>query len=97
MSYYIYDSNGYVGDLASNKGLNDLVDFIEKYPDVEELNSLFTNGSVLKTERLLEEIKRIGVPKNSDVRETLNNLKFMIGKSSDVIIITQEGLSLIHI
>jgi ribonuclease D len=91
MGFYIYDSNGYVGDLASNKGLDDLSVFIRKYSDGDELNSLFENGHVLKTEHLLEEIKRIGIPKDPDIRDTLKNLKTLIKKSSDVVIITQEA------
>lgn len=90
MGYYIYDSNGYVGDLASNKGLSDLAKFIEKCPDMEELNSLFTDGNILKTDHLLEELKLLGTPKDTDIRGTLNNLKTLIEKSSDIVIITQE-------
>jgi hypothetical protein len=90
MSFYIYDSNGYVGDLASNKGLNDLAEYIEKHPDADELGKLIKEGYVLKTEQLMEELKLLSAPKDSDIQDSLNNLKTLIEKSSDVIIITNE-------
>ena len=87
MGFYIYDSNGYVGDLASNKGLVDLSVFIRKYSDGDELNSLFENGHVLKTEHLLEEIKRIGIPKEVAICVSFllnENNSYMTGATIDV-------------
>jgi hypothetical protein len=91
MSFCIYDSNGYVGDLASNRGLDGLAMYIEKHPDADELGKLFKEGFILKTEHLLEEIKMIGAPKYPDIRATLNNLKTLIEKSTEIIIITCEA------
>ena len=91
MSFCIYDVNGYVGDLATNTGVYDLAVYLEKHPDMDDLGRLFKEGFALKTESLMEEIKLVGVPKDSDVRTTLNNLKTLIEKSTDVIIITCEA------
>lgn len=91
MSFCIYDSLGYVGDLATNKGLYDLSEYMAQHPDTDDLEKLFKEGTILKTEHLLEEIKMLGSPKDPDIRATLNNLKTLIEKSTDVIIITCEA------
>jgi hypothetical protein len=91
MSFYIYDSKGYVGDLASNKGLNDLAIYIRKHPDTEELEKLFEEGSILKTDHLMKELSWLGTPKNQDIADTLSNLISLIEKAEDVIIITQNA------
>ena len=45
MSYYLYDSNGYVGDLASNSGLKALRKFV--LPNGGKcLKEFFDNGSL---------------------------------------------------
>lgn len=90
MSFYIYDINGYVGDLASNKGLDDLAIYIKKHPDMDDLERLMKDGTILKTDALMEELKSAGVPKDPDIRDTFNNLKTLIEKAADVIIITMN-------
>jgi len=91
MSFYLYDSNGYIGDVASNRGLDDLAIYIRQHPDTEELEKLFDDGSVLKTDHLLEELELLGTPKNQDIADTLSNLQVLIEKAEDVIIITQNA------
>lgn len=90
MSYYLYDSKGYVGDVASNKGMDDLAKYLTKHPDADDLEKLVKEGTVLKTDHLIEEINLLGSPKDPDIKDTLDNLKVLINKASDVIIITQE-------
>lgn len=90
MSYYMYDSLGYVGDVASNKGMDDLVKYLTKHPDVDDLEKLVKEGTILKTDHLVEEINLLGIPKDQDIKDTLDNLKVLINKAKDVIIITQE-------
>ncbi|MDD5053429.1 MAG: hypothetical protein PHO27_11910 [Sulfuricurvum sp.] len=91
MSFYLYDSNGYVGDVASNKGLSDLAAYIRKHPDTEELEKLFEEGTILKTDHLMEELQLLGTPRNRSVAETLSNLIDLITEAEDVLIITQNA------
>ena len=87
MSYMIYDVNGYVGDLASNKGYSDLVQFITVL-DNEVLGELINNGCADITELLVEQVKNIPATKFFDINDTVENLKTLIDKCEDVIIIT---------
>ena len=91
MGYCVYDVDGYVGDLASNKGLSDLAEYIKKHPDLDELETLFEKGSILKNDDLLKELDLVGIPKDEDIAETLSNLKELAKKASHIVILTQEA------
>lgn len=77
MSYAVYDEKGYVGDLCSNNGLNELKTAAKD----TVLAPLFENGSMELDEQVKKDIALIDVP-------VLDNLKELISKSETVAIIT---------
>ena len=77
MSYAVYDEKGYVGDLCSNNGLNELKTAAKD----TVLAPLFENGSMELDEQVKKDIALIDVP-------VLDNLKELITKSETVAIIT---------
>jgi hypothetical protein len=85
MSYYIYDVNGYVGDLASNKGLNDLWTFLEGKG--KKIDILIKDGTVDVSDELIKELAKLSVTKPS-VASTLDNLRTLVKKCQDIVIVT---------
>lgn len=88
MSYYIYDTNGYVGDLASGGGLSDLKKYIQSIETTDIVNKLIDNGYVPKTDELLSDLNKITKPKDSDILDTLNNLISLSRRCDEIVIIT---------
>jgi hypothetical protein len=82
MGYYLYDVNGYVGNLATNTGLEELATFIEG-TDKSSVKELFRTGSVDASDMLYKEVNEL--PTGSKV---IDNFKLLVGKCKDVIIIT---------
>lgn len=82
MGYYLYDVNGYVGNLATNTGLEELATFIEG-TDKSSVKELFRTGSVDTSDMLYKEVNEL--PTGSKV---VDNFKLLVGKCKDVIIIT---------
>lgn len=78
MSYQIYDEKGYVGDLCSNNGLNELIAAAKNSP---ALSPLFKDGSIELDDAVKKSISEIDVP-------ALDNLKELIAKCGEVAIIT---------
>ena len=78
MSYFIYDSNGYVGDLCSNNGLNELKQSVGK-----KLPDLFGDGYVEITDKFKSLLDKID---SSD--KTVKNLISLAKKCKDIVIIT---------
>jgi hypothetical protein len=87
MGYYLYDGNGYVGDLASNQGMNDLAAFIDQYAG-EWLQHFIVEGWVPISADLIADAAALPVPDDPAVQETVNNLKEMLGRCVDVAIIS---------
>ena len=77
MSYAIYDEKGYVGDLCSNNGLNELVKASKGTP----VAALFEDGVIELDDDIKKEIAGIKEP-------ALDNLKELIAKSKDVAVLT---------
>ena len=77
MSYYLYDVNGYVGNLASNNGLVELKEVIPEGP----LTDLFDSGFVEITPEVIESVKNLpeGIP---------DNFKKLALECEEIIIIT---------
>jgi hypothetical protein len=70
MSYAIYDDKGYVGDLCSNNGLNELTKASKGTP----VAPLFEDGVIELDDDVKKEIAGIKEP-------ALDNLKELISKS----------------
>lgn len=87
MSWYIYDSDGYVGDLATNKGLVDLSNHIQKAGD-EKLKALFNDGHSRTGTVLDDSIENIPDSPIESINKTLHNFKELIKKCSDIVVIT---------
>jgi hypothetical protein len=87
MGYYLYDGDGYVGDLASNQGMDDLAAYIEQQAG-EHLQHFVEEGWVPISGELIAEIAAVPVPDDPDLRGMLVNLKIMLGQCKDVAIIS---------
>jgi hypothetical protein len=85
MSYCIYDVNGYVGDLASNKGLDDLWTFLEGKG--KQIDLLIKDGTVNVSKELLKELAKLSATEAS-IAITLDNLRTLVKKCQDVVIVT---------
>jgi len=86
MSYQLYDANGYVADLATGKGLNELLVFLrqQKSPAIKELA---TELSVPATPEALKAIEELPEPNQATLASTLRGLKANAKKCDEVIII----------
>jgi len=77
MSYAIYDEKGFVGDLCSNNGLNELTKAAAGTPAAP----LFEDGVLELDDDLKKQIAGIKVP-------ALETLKQLIAKSEEVAVLT---------
>ena len=82
MSYYLYDEDGYVGDLASIEGYGELTDTIQKgnYP---QLKSLVQKGMTLAPGKVHQELKALlisGRLSDKSVRDTVFNMQKLMAK-----------------
>lgn len=89
MSYSIYDSRGYVGDLATVEGLKELRTFLASQgQEASQLKILLNNGHVRTSVKLLEEFGNLPEPGSADVKKTLFNLEDLVAQCEDIVIIT---------
>ena len=87
MGYYLYDGEGYVGDLASNQGMDDFAAYIDQYAG-EYLKQLVEDGYVPISEELIAEVAAIPEPDDPALRATWENFVVMLDRCSDVAIIS---------
>ena len=90
MAYQLYDENGYVDDLATTKGLNDLLAYL-KSTDTPGLNQLIQEGWDLIPEAILEEMEDLEPPAG-EVKDTLDQLKKNLKKCVGIVIFS-DGLN----
>ena len=90
MSYYLYDINGYVGDLASAHGLKLMADFALAESDSKTVKRFFIEGQAPNTPGLIDGIKALSAG-DQGIQITLDNLVVLLGKSKEMAIIT-DGL-----
>ena len=90
MTYYVYDSKGYIGDLASGKGLSDLRIFSLQASKDPEVKAFFNKGISKSPLKLQSEFKALN-SSNASINETIQNLIEMLGKCKDVAIISNGG------
>ena len=91
MGMQVFDVNGYKGDLATTTGMEVLSRYIKgfkKYPCIEEFLEL---GSHLITEDLLKEMKRLPKPKQSSVKEIVENMVNLVF-DCELIAIISDGV-----
>lgn len=83
MGFYVYDANGYVGDAGTNTGWVSLCDYLVKSDNPVARNLAEFGWSEVG------DIDDINPPSYSEtVAATLANLKVMVKKCSDVVIIS---------
>jgi hypothetical protein len=86
MSYVVCDISGYVGDLASNGGLDDLW----KYLSGRGVDDLIDDGTVDLSEDFLTRLKAIPDPPDEDVRSTLENLRRLVEECEHILIVSDS-------
>ena len=86
MTWYLFDSNGYVGDLATIKGLADLRTFILRTSKNHYVKDFFNQGYSTHMVELQKEFKQLHSP-NTSINNTMQNLVELLGKCEDVAII----------
>ena len=97
MSYYLYDANGYLADLASNGGLDALSNVIRQHPEAIALNLLFQQGYTAALEEVAEEIAALEADEQiteterftETERYTLGGLRASVLKADEIAIIRQ--------
>lgn len=87
MSYYLYDSNGYLGDLATITGLRELNQYLLKQNN-KALSAFVNNGEIPLGKSFVEAIAELPLSGNRDIDNTITNLKSMVAKAQDIVIIT---------
>lgn len=88
MGWYLYDANGYVGDLASNNGFASLQRSLEN--STETIADFFNEGWTNKLDDLKNDLSQEEL-KNNDDQQTLNNLIELIEHCEEIAIIS-DGL-----
>ena len=88
MSYSLYDIGGWVGDIATSKGLADLTERMKKEKTV---SSLFHFGWTSEPEKIAHALSKITVRKR-DVKLTVDNLIDLLNKCKEVAVIS-DGLN----
>lgn len=87
MTYYLYDANGYVGDLASNHGLDLLQEHATRASSSKLVRLFFDKGFIEVTPLLIAAFKEIS-SRDKDIADILDNLVTMLGKCDSVAIIS---------
>ena len=86
MGFYLYDEDGYVADLATTKGLNDLLSYL-KGLNIPGLKKFIEDGWDLVPEAIAEELEVVNPP-IGEVKETLDALKENLYKCKGIAIIS---------
>jgi ribonuclease J len=87
MTYCLYDARGYVGDLASIGGLDDMVNYVNGVTSDPQVKRFFEEGQVTVTKELITGFKAIHSP-DKDIADTIDNLVILLGKCDSVAIIS---------
>ena len=87
MGYYLYDARGYVGDLVSIHGLQQVLEYVEKSSQVPLVKKFFEEGHASVTEDLIVGLRNLD-PKDIDVAHTINNLLRLLVKCNSIAIIS---------
>lgn len=90
MSYQVYDENGYVGDFATTKGLNDFMKWLLSIDDEEII--VFAEESLSVYPEALMEALASQDPPLGDIEKTYANFLELLPKCKGVVIIS-DGLN----
>jgi len=91
MGFYLYDANGYIGDIASNNGLMMMSDYILSSTDSKPVKELFKNGCTPVTKKLIADLKVIRCP-DKGIMDSILNLASLLVKC-DTIAIISDGMT----
>jgi len=80
MGYYVADVNGYVGDLASNMGLSQMYDWLEKQ-DCPKIHQLMKNGFTEDMKGALKDLNKLPPSGDPDIDITIDGLKKLLPES----------------
>jgi hypothetical protein len=86
MSYYVYDENGYVGDFATTKGLDDFMKWCETIEDIE-VREFAENASHIHPEALHESFE-VYDPPEGDIKKTYDNFLSILPKCKGIVIVS---------
>lgn len=84
MTFYLFDSEGFVGDLASINGLMELRNLLDDRNPV--ITKFFDKGYAENIVKLQESISDI-ISTDEDINSTLDNFKELLKKCKDIAII----------
>ena len=86
MSYQVYDENGYVGDFATTRGLNDFMRWCESTSD-EDLIEFAKEGMYIYPEALKESLELYDPPVG-DIKKTYDNFLDLLPKCKGIVIVS---------
>jgi len=89
MSFYLADENGYIADLASTLGLQELYDHLSQAGTVC-INELLAHGYCVTPRQLLDELVQLPPAEEHSVRSSMHHLVILIKRrcmNSDVVIV----------
>ena len=92
MTYYLYDANGYVGDLASIHGLDLMSDYVIQVTDEPQVKEFFDKGYAFVTKELIAGFKAIH-SQDKDIADTIDNLVNLLEKC-DTLAIISDGVGI---
>lgn len=90
MSYQVYDENGYVGDFATTKGLDDFMKWLQSTED-DDLIDFAENAIYIVPEALAETLVQYQPPLG-DIRKTYDNFLELLPKCEGIVMIS-DGLN----
>ena len=90
MSYQLYDVNGFVGDLASNGGYNDFVQWAKRQGP-GRIKQFVTQGTAIGLEELAADLGR-AKSDNSSADSVRQNLIKLLGKA-EMVAIVNNGMN----
>jgi hypothetical protein len=82
----VYDENGFVGDFATTKGLNDFMRWCESTEDIE-LKELAETGMYIFPMAIKESLEEFDPP-IGDIKKTYDNFLKVLSKCSGIVIIS---------
>jgi hypothetical protein len=90
MSYQVYDENGYVGDFASTKGLDEFMKWLSTTDDDELV--VFSENSIYIFPMALKEVLEEYDPPAGDIKLTYDNFMELLPKCQGLVMIS-DGLN----
>lgn len=90
MSYQVYDENGYVGDFATTKGMDDFMKWLSSTGD-DDLE-IFAETSIHIYPMAIKESLAAYDPPLGDIQETYDNFMELLPKCQGIVMIS-DGLN----